>query len=271
MSHKSKSPAPVASKASNVVKKDNSQYIHQEPKINFKLSIREKHQHTDKQKVILEKMLDKDTKIICIDGIWGSSKTYLSVLAALKLLNDGHTRKIYYIRSPCESSDTAKIGILPGTLQERLAGYDAVLFEKLEEFLPGGQVNKLIADGYIEFIPPGFLRGRNFTNSTLICDESSNFSLQDIYLISSRMGERTRAFLVGDSFQNDIGNRSGFKRFFNMINDEESREQGCFCYEMRNKEDILRSGFIRFLMEKTGVIKGIDNVSSKGEWQPKGK
>lgn len=239
---------------SKEVNKDKSKYIYQDPKINFQLSIREKHQHTEKQVNILNKMLDKNTKIVALDAVWGSSKTYLSVLAALKLLSEGKTRKIYYVRTPCESSDSAKIGILPGTLQERLAGYDAVMFEKLEEFLPEGQVNKLISEGYIEFLPPGFLRGRTFSNSTIIADEASNFSRADLLLLTSRMGERTKLFLIGDSFQNDIGNKSGFRWFYNLINDEESKEQGCFCFEMRNKEDILRSGFIRFLMEKIGVI-----------------
>src|SRR6187399_1248526 len=100
-------------------------------------------------------MMDKNTKICTVDALWGTTKSYCAVLAALKLLNEGKTRKIYYIRTPCESSDTAKIGILPGTLQERLAGWDAVMMEKLDEFLPEGQITKLFSEGYIEFLPPG--------------------------------------------------------------------------------------------------------------------
>lgn len=235
--------------------KDNSPYIHQDSKINFQLSIREKHKHTDKQIEILNCMQGNKTRIVTIDALWGTSKSYLAILAALKLLSEGKTRKIYYIRTPCESSDTARIGTLPGELRERLSSWDAVMMEKLEEFLPGGQITKLLSEGYIEFLPPGLLRGRNFTNSILICDEASNFSFKDLLLISSRMGERSKMFLIGDSYQNDVGNKSGFIKFFNLINDEDSRQQGCFCFEMKKKEDILRSGFLRFLMEKVGILK----------------
>jgi phosphate starvation-inducible protein PhoH len=200
-------------------------------------------------------MMDYRTKMVLIDALWGTSKTYLAVLSALNLLNSGTINKIYYVRSPIESSDTAKIGLLPGDLSEKTASYMAVMEEKLAEFLPYNQVNRLIQEEYVEFLPPGFMRGRSLDNAVLICDESSNFSWKDLLLISSRLGANSKMFVVGDSFQNDIGNKSGFERFFNLFhNDEDSKTNGIHTFTMKNKEDILRSGFIRFVMEKAGVL-----------------
>jgi phosphate starvation-inducible protein PhoH len=239
-------------------KEDTSPYISQNPKINFELNIRVRHELTEKQKAILVKMEAKDTKIVNVDALWGTSKSYCAVLAALNLLKEGKTRKIYYIRNAVEASDCAKIGLLPGEAGDKTALYNEVLFEKLHEFIPEPQIKKLIEGEYIECLAPNYLRGRSFNNCTLICDEAANFSFATFLLIVSRMGERTRAFFLGDSeVQTDIKN-SGFKEFCRSFDDEESQEHGVWNFEMRDPNDILRSGFLRFAMEKLGVAKKSD-------------
>jgi len=42
---------------------------------------------------------------------------------------------------------------------------------------------------------------------------------------------------------------------FDLFNDEESRQFGIHCFELREYSDIVRSGLLRFVMEKTGLIK----------------
>ena len=236
-------------------KEDKSLHVHQNAKIDFDLNIRVRHELTEKQKEILAKMEHKDTRIVNVNSIWGVGKTFCSVLAALNLLKEGHTRKIYYIRSAAEASDCPKIGLLPGEVGDKTAAYNEVLMEKLHEFLPENQINKLITEGYIECLPPNYLRGRSFNNCTLICDESENFSFAVFLLIASRMGERTRAFFIGDSdVQTDIKN-GGFRKFYEMFDDEESRQNGVWSFEQRDSKDIMRSGFLRFIMEKVGIAK----------------
>jgi hypothetical protein len=46
---------------------------------------------------------------------------------------------------------------------------------------------------------------------------------------------------------------------FNLFNDEESKDFGIHCFELREYSDIVRSGLLRFVMEKTGLIKNPDN------------
>lgn len=249
-----KKVAHVASHGGNK-KEDKSLYLFQGPKIDFDLNIRVRHELTEKQKTILEKMEHKDTRIVNINALWGTSKTYCSVLAALNLLKEGKTRKIYYIRNAVEAVDCAKIGLLKGDVSEKTEVYNEVFIEKLHEFLPENQINRLISEDYVECLPPNYLRGRSFNNCTLICDEASNMSLNLFALVVSRMGERTRAFFLGDSeVQSDIRN-GGFREFCDFFNDEESKENGVWNFEMRDTSDILRSGFIRFAMEKMGIAK----------------
>lgn len=227
----------------------------QQKGVGFRLDIKVPHQLTDKQKDILKRMTDYKTKMVLIDGVWGSSKSYISVLSAITLLSTGNGNKIYYVRSPVESSDTAKIGTLPGDLNEKMVGFAGVVEEKLAEFLPYNQVNRLLKEEYVEFLPPGFMRGRSLENAILICDEASNFSWKDLLLISSRLGNNSKMFVIGDSYQNDIGNKSGFERFFDLFhNDDESKQNGVHTFTMKDKDDVLRSGFVKFVMEKAGVL-----------------
>lgn len=238
------------------VKKDSSPNITQRPKISFDLNIKSRSDLTDKQISILETAMNKSTKCIFIDGLYGTSKSYLSVLAALNLLNLKKVDEIIFIRNPVESSTTGKIGFIPGSSEEKMAPYNAILFDKLEEMLPECDIQKLKKDNRINCYPVGFVRGRSWNCKAIIVDEASSMSWDDLFLILTRCGEFSKIFFIGDSVnQNDIGSKSGFKKMFNMFNDEESRNFGIHCFELKEYTDIVRSGLLRFVMEKAGLIK----------------
>lgn len=250
--------------AIETIKKDKSPHVWQEESLKWKMNIRQRDDYTEKQKVILETMDDKKTRCVIIDGLWGTSKSYCAILGALKLLNSGRVKKILYVRSPCESSNTATIGLLPGSLEERMAGYNAIMTDKLNELLPSAEAKKIVEEGFIEFIPPGLIRGRSFNATAIVVDECSQLSWEDLLLIVSRAGEFTRIFFVGDNYQRDIKN-SGFERFFKTFDDIDSKEHGIYTFELKEKSDILRSGFLRYVMEKVGTLKYGNQVKTKSE------
>lgn len=236
-------------------KTDNSPVVPQEEKIKFELDIKERFQLSDKQKNILETALHKDTRCVFIDGLFGTSKTYLAVLASLKLLSSKRIDKIIYVRSPTEAG-SVKLGFLPGERSDKMAPYNYVFYQKLEELLPKIQVEKLEKECKIDCISLGFTRGYSWNTKAIIIDEAAGLTFADLILLLSRCGEFTRIFIVGDSInQNDIGSKSGFKKMFDCFNDEESRKNGVFNFELKDQGDIVRSGFLRFVMEKTGIIK----------------
>jgi predicted ribonuclease YlaK len=240
--------------------KDCSIHVSQRPKISFNLNIKERTDLTKKQKEILDIAINKNTKCVFIDGLYGTSKSYLAVLSALKLLSAKKVDELIFIRNPVESSTTGKIGFIPGTSEEKMAPYNAILFDKLEEMLPESDVAKLKKDNRINCHPVGFVRGRSWNCKAVIVDEASSMTWDDLFLILTRCGEFTRIFFIGDSVnQNDIGAKSGFRKMFDLFDDEESRNFGIHCFELREYSDIVRSGLLRFVMEKTGLIKNPDN------------
>jgi phosphate starvation-inducible protein PhoH len=247
-------------KSEQIEKKDLSIYVSQRPKINFNLNIKERSDLTEKQKKIFEIAAAKNTKCVFIDGLYGSSKSYLAVMSSLKLLNAKKVDEIIFIRNPVESSTTGKIGFIPGTSEEKMAPYNAILFDKLEEMLPECDIAKLKKDNRINCHPVGFVRGRSWNCKAVIVDEASSMTWDDLFLVLTRCGEFTRIFFIGDSVnQNDIGAKSGFRKMFDLFDDEESRNFGIHCFELREYSDIVRSGLLRFVMEKTGLIKKPDN------------
>jgi len=245
-------PKPAASTAAP----DRSTHVHQRPKLDWALTIRERNDLTERQKAILEAALHRDTRCIFIDGIWGSSKTWLSVLASLKLLNAGRVDQILYIRNPIEASSTGKIGYLKGTIEDKLGPYNAPLYDKLDEMLGKADIDRLTKENRLECIPLGFTRGRSWNCKAIIVDEAASMTWDDLLLLLSRCGEFTRVFFVGDSLnQNDLGSKSGFRRMFNTFDDTDSKENGVWAFELRETTDIVRSRFLRYVMAKTGVIK----------------
>lgn len=235
---------------------DHSLHVHQREKIPFTLEIRERTDFTERQKVILEAMMHKDTRCVMIDGIWGTGKSLLATLAALKLLNTGRAKSILYVRSPVEASVHSRVGFLSGDLNEKMAPYTAVLQEKLDEILPKADIDRLIKDERIQCIPTGFLQGRSYNCAAIIVDEAASMSWEDLMLIISRCGQFTRIFFLGDTVnQVYLSDKSGYRRFIDAFNDMESKENGVYTFELREAHDIVRSPFLRFVMRKVGVIR----------------
>jgi len=227
---------------------DRSSHVHQDKKISLKINIKEQQILTDKQKLFLELALNKESKIIFVSGPAGTSKTYLAILSALKLLNDRKVSDLLYIRSAVESSDS-KLGFLPGESHEKMAPYLQPLIDKLEEFLNRSDIDFLQKNEHIDSVPVGFLRGLNWNAKVIISDESQNMTTKELVTLVTRVGEFSKLFILGDPDQSDIGNKSGFKKMIELFSDEDSRENGVYTFEF-TEDDIVRSKLVKFLIKK---------------------
>lgn len=226
---------------------DKSPVIPQRNKIKNLLSIHER-ELNEKQKKFLELSLDKTTKIIFVSGPAGTSKTYMAVYSALKLLNQRRVSDLIYIRSAVESSD-AKLGFLPGEADEKMAPYQQPLMDKLAELLPKGDVDVLTKEQRISSIPVGFLRGLNWNAKVIISDESQNMTYKELFTLITRTGEFSKMFIMGDPDQSDINGKSGFIKMISYFDDEESRHNGIHVFRF-NEDDIVRSGLVQYIIKK---------------------
>ena len=178
---------------------------------------------TEKQKSFLKIALSKDTKIIFVSGPAGSSKTYISVYAALRQLCSSKELDLLYIRTIIESAEKG-LGALPGDLSEKFNPYIIPLKEKLDELIPDSTTAKtdLIDSGRIDAMPINFLRGLSFKDKIVIMDEAQNATFKELTTLITRIGENSKIFICGDLMQSDINGKSGFGDIIKKFDDEES-------------------------------------------------
>jgi len=204
------------------------------------------------QQEFFDTIIDDKTSMGFIDGPAGSAKTYIGVLAALRLLNEGKVNNIVYIRSVVESANRS-MGALPGELEEKFKPWAAPLIDKLEEILAPEVQSNLLTKHIIKCIPVNFTRGLTFRNSCVIVDEAQNMTVDELTTVLTRFGEDTKYIVVGDSLQSDINGKSGFKRIKDCFDTPDCQENGIFAYEFTENE-VVRSKILRFIVSKLADI-----------------
>lgn len=205
---------------------------------------------SDKQKIFTEIAGNPDTHIMFVSGPAGSTKTYMAVFSALRLLQKNEDLDLMYVRTAIESADKG-LGALPGTLEEKFNPYMAPLEDKLDEMLPKNIPVKqdLIESGRIQAMPINFLRGANWINKIVVADESQNFTFQELVTLITRLGEGSKLFICGDIMQSDINGKSGFKKMIDLFNDAASKEKGIHNFEF-DESDIFRSEILKYIISK---------------------
>jgi phosphate starvation-inducible PhoH-like protein len=231
---------------------DTSPIIPQRNKIKNLLNIYQRPDFTEKQKEFIELALNKDTKLMFVEGPAGSSKTFMAVYVSLLLMNQRKISDIVFVRSAVESSEKS-IGYLPGLISEKLSPYIQPLMDKLEEFLSKKEIELLQKEERISGTTIGFLRGLSFNAKSLILDEAQNTTAKEIITFITRVGMFSKSFVVGDKLQSDINCKSGFIKILNCFDDEESRQNG-ICVFRFTEEDIVRSPLTRFIVNRLNKV-----------------
>lgn len=160
-----------------------------------------------KQKEYLQAI--ENFNIIVSTGVSGSGKTYIAARKAAKMLAD-HSSPIekIVVARPAEGVGKS-IGLLPGTKDEKLAGWCAPVIEALSEELGEHNVTHLIEYGRIELLPLEQVKGRTFNNTVVICDEGEDMDVAVIKSLILRHGKDSKTIINGDVLQQDLKRESG--------------------------------------------------------------
>jgi phosphate starvation-inducible PhoH-like protein len=142
-------------------------------------------------------------------GPAGTGKTYLSVAAAVKALQDRDCSRIILTRPAVEAGE--RLGFLPGTLYEKIDPYLKPLYDALYEMMDAETFQRLMERGTIEVAPLAYMRGRTLNDSFIILDEAQNTTPEQMQMFLTRLGFGSRAVVNGDTTQIDLprGTRSG--------------------------------------------------------------
>jgi phosphate starvation-inducible PhoH-like protein len=242
------SKKPVGKVDRTKEQKDTSPYVFQRDKIHYELKINEL-PWTPRQKEIIERFLDKKTKVLFLRGPAGSSKTMLAMYCGLHLLNSKKVSDLILIRSAVESADS-KLGYLPGTMEEKFDVYLQPFYEKFGELLTPTCIQRLQKDDRITMCPINFARGLHFSVRFVCSDESQNLTAKEIFTLMTRLGPFCKTVICGDPDQSDLPKgKSGFNAVYNLFDNAESQEHGIYC-ETLTDEDIVRSELCKFIASK---------------------
>ncbi len=217
--------------------------------LSFALNINYIHQLTEVQKQIIEASLDKNIKCIIISGPPGTSKSYITVLSSLLLLDSHIVKKIIYLRSLVQSKD-GQTGYLKGDLDEKTFYYNEALNQTLLELLPKNDIRRLEDSEKLKCYPTSMLRSYNFHDAVVISEESQTMTFDSLFTIATRLTPYSKLFVIGDGlYQNDLGKSSGFNKFVDIFGDEESYDNGFRYFELDSSQ-IVRSPFVKFVVQK---------------------
>ncbi len=144
-------------------------------------------------------------------GPAGTGKTYIAVAVAVQMFADGLVDKIILSRPAVEAGE--RLGFLPGDMKEKVDPYMQPLYDALNDFLPGKQLQKLMEERRIEIAPLAFMRGRTLSNAFIVLDEAQNATEMQMKMFLTRLGEGSRMVITGDRSQVDLprGVQSGLR------------------------------------------------------------
>ncbi len=164
-----------------------------------------------------QKLMDTMDKydMVFVSGPAGTGKTYLSVVYAIDLLKKGDVKKIVLTRPVVEAGES--LGFLPGDLKEKVDPYLRPLYDGLNDLLGIETVQKYIEKGVIEIAPLAYMRGRTFEDAFVILDEAQNTTKNQMLMVLTRMGFRTKIIVNGDTTQIDLKQESGFIQALRLL------------------------------------------------------
>ena len=175
--------------------------------ITFKLKLNEE------QKLAKEVILTNTITLLA--GKAGSGKTLLACQVALDGLFRRHYEKIIITR-PTVSKE--EIGFLPGDLHAKMDPWVQPIYQNMYSLYGKDKVQPFIESGAIEIVPVSFMRGRTFVDSCVIVDEAQNVTNDQMEMIVTRVGLRSKMIICGDDGQVDLKGRgeSGFRFLYNQ-------------------------------------------------------
>lgn len=198
---------------------------------------------TENQKLFFD-AYRKGEYFVALHGVAGTGKTFCAVYKALEEVLDKSNpfNKIIIVRSAVQSRE---IGHLPGDVNEKMEIFQQPYVQICDTlFGRKDAYQRLVEQGYIEFISTSFIRGMSFDDAIIIVDEMQNLTFEEIDTVMTRVGYRSKIIWCGDYRQTDLNKKkndmSGILKFFDI-----AYHMGAFTKIEFTPDDIVRSSLVK--------------------------
>lgn len=202
-------------------------------------------------------------EVTVLHGCPGTGKTYLALYSALNDLREDQYKSVKIIRSSVAVRDA---GFLPGSIKEKMAVYEAPYHSICGELYGRGDAYGILKQkNLVEFMSTTYTRGMTFNDCVVVVDEAQNTSKNELYTILTRFGQNCKMYLCGDDKQDDLTSKryneeSGYMYFLDILRKMKTVNTIEF-----GIEDIVRSGFVRELLETKYRLDDENNSRHHGD------
>lgn len=165
--------------------------------------IKFKIQLNDEQKIAKSVILDSAVSVIT--GAAGSGKTLLATATGLDLLFRKEIDKLIITRPAVLAGED--LGFLPGDIADKMDPWLQPIYQNFYNLYAKDKIDKELAEGNIQILPLGYVRGLTFTNTFIIADEVQNLTHGQTEALLGRLGHGSKMVLCGDIAQIDLKNK----------------------------------------------------------------
>lgn len=203
--------------------------------------------HTNLEQALLFYLLnDPEITYVCVTGAPGTGKSFITLAKGLEesLEND----KPLVILRPLASASEEEIGFLPGNYEEKTEHWFSPITDNLlqlikikneKESSEDWTLRELYSNGRVTNETLIHLKGRTFTNSTLLLDEGQDTTAFLMRLLATRVGIGTRLFITGDLTQ--TAQKYRLSPYSNGLSFFISRMRGSPHFAHLNLSSVIRS------------------------------
>jgi len=160
------------------------------------------------QQYLIDALLDENIRCVSVTGKAGTGKTLLVLAYAISQLHASKPKEIIITKSRVQVTDDDEepMGEVPGDMIEKMApqllSYNTA-FSKILGKNSTNYLQELIRTGRIQIIPLEFMRGVDFSDKIVICDEVQNCGRAQLKTLGTRINSSSRLILMGDLRQSD--------------------------------------------------------------------
>ena len=196
----------------------------------------------ENQRVLLDAL--KYDKLVVAQGSSGVGKSLLAVWHAAKQLNAKQIKKVVLIRA-YQPLAGRSIGLLPGSVAEKLMPFYQQLIDYFEDFLGKATTEIHLKNGSIEICSLETIRGRSWDDAIILVDESQCLYVPEVQALVTRVGETSQIIFCGDDtgMQTDVKNGMNGLRYLKKLTEKYNISETSFVNFTR--EDICRSGLTK--------------------------
>lgn len=133
-----------------------------------------------------------------------------------------------------------EVGFLPGDLREKMNPWMQPIYRNFYQLTSKTKIDYYLSHNQIEIIPIAFTRGITYLDSVVIVDEAQNITHEQMKMVLTRIGLRSKIIVCGDTGQIDLRKKEDSALDFIIKMSEKINRLGCYELLENHRQPIVK-------------------------------